>query len=370
MGGKMRIKISGFSTAMLLAMMIFSLVVNGKVLAAKRFISHYPCKISSKSCNDTQGRIVDGVFVQLPCWEYNYNRACEYPSKNDCQLFEHCYALGDRQCLLKDHLGFCVNMQKEFSCKSWEIENREQQMVRVGLEAKEGRDGLICKGMPCMDGNCVDKSYESNGQMMDSLSKLAVASKLAPDKNGNISLFAGSSQYCEKKPIGYSNCCRDDLGGWGHDILGAKCTKDELQLMHNRQQNLCVYVGKSSSKKLGVTTNIRHNYCCFGSVLNKVVQIGARGQLGRNFGTSNHPDCSGLTLEQIMRINWENLDLSEVIDDLRKKLLQNRKNPSTNELETLANRAKSKLNSHFNQQQKRDPNNKRLGINKDLKEEE
>jgi len=340
------------------------------VLADVRFKSNFPCTDSSRICVSSGKRMVDGFETSLGCFEYSYEKTCNYPSRNDCRLFQHCYRVGQGQCLLRDSLGSCVNMQHEFSCKSWLQENRAHQEARVGLVDKAGPDSLICKGAPCLDGNCVDKSYVSNGEMMDALSKLSITSKMQAGKDGKVSLFSGTAQYCEKKPVGYSNCCRDDLGGWGHDIFNVKCTKDELQLSENRRQNLCVYVGKSSNKNLGVTTNIRHQYCCFGSVLNKVVQVQARAQLGRGFGSSAAPDCSGLSLEQIAAIDWSKLDLSEVIDDLRLKIAQNKKQINAGDVNKVAARAKANINQHFNSQNKLDPANQKLGINQNVKLEE
>jgi conjugal transfer mating pair stabilization protein TraN len=121
-------------------------------------------------------------------------------------------------------------------------------IVIAGVE-KDGLETLVCKGVPCIDGNCVDKRYMTNGEMMDSISKLYATSKMNPDKNGNFSLFQGSAAHCSKKATSYSNCCRKDPKGWGKQ-LGAKCTKDENDLAERRANNLCVYVGQSSSKTL------------------------------------------------------------------------------------------------------------------------
>ena len=80
-------------------------------------------------------------------------------------------------------------------------------MVRTGLIEKEGREKLVCKGIPCIDGNCVDKSYETNGEMMDSLSKLYATSNMNPDKDGNFNLFFIRFQLCSYCfPLFYYDC--------------------------------------------------------------------------------------------------------------------------------------------------------------------
>jgi conjugal transfer mating pair stabilization protein TraN len=300
--------------------------------AGSRFVETSPCSNAVKTCVGGSGtRTIEGFQVSLDCWEWGYVKTCNYPSKNDCRLYERCYAVGDLGCLLQDSLGYCVNLQREFSCKSWDVVNKDNQVARMGFEEKPGKDGLICKGIPCIDGNCVDKGYETNGEMMDSLSKLYATSNMNPDKDGNFNLFQGIGQHCAKKPVGYSNCCQIDGKGWGKN-LGAKCTKDEQTLIDMRSKKLCVYVGKQSTKKMNVTTAIKHRFCCFGNLLDKVIQIGGRKQLGRSFGSGTKPDCGGLSLEEILRIDWNQVDFAEFIDDLKIKFAGSYKTPNAGEL--------------------------------------
>ena len=301
------------------------------VNAGGRFISQYPCSEASKKCVSSGIRTVDGFEVHRDCWEWSYVKTCNYPSKNDCCLYEHCYAVGNIGCLLQDSQGQCVNMQKEFSCKSWDVVNKENQTVKMSLQEKAGKEGLVCTGVPCIDGHCVDKSYMTDGDMMDSISKLYATSHMNPDKDGNFNLFEGSNQHCAKKPVGYSNCCRIDSKGWGKQ-LGANCTKDEQTLMEMRSKNLCVYVGKHAKKKMGIETINKHHFCCFGNLLDKVIQVGGRKQLGRSFGSASAPDCKGLTLEEIQRIDFNQIDFSEFIEDLKIKFAGTYKTPNAGEL--------------------------------------
>ena len=313
-------------------MLVQVLATTGVANAGSRFVETYPCSNAVKACVGGRGtRIVEGFEVTRDCWEWGYIKTCNYPSKNDCRLYEHCYAVGDLGCLLQDSLGSCVNLQREFSCKSWDVVNKDNQTVRMGFEEKPGKDGLICKGMPCIDGNCVDKGYETNGEMMDSLSKLYATSNMNPDKDGNFNLFQGTGQHCAKKPVGYSNCCQIDGKGWGKN-LGAKCAKDEQTLIDMRSKKLCVYVGKQSTKKMNVTTAIKHRFCCFGNLLDKVIQVEGRKQLGRSFGTGTKPDCSGLSLEDIQRIDWNLVDFFEFIEDLKIKFAGTYKTLNAGEL--------------------------------------
>jgi len=321
----------------------------------KKFTSKYPCNDAIKTCVSRGIKIVDGFSVHKDCWEWSYTKTCNYPSKNDCRNYGHCYFVADVDCLLKDDYGKCVNQKQEFSCESWYPVTIENQTVRTGLKEIDGPDGLICKGIPCVDGNCVDKSYMTNGEMMDSVSKLYATSKMNPDKNGTFNLFQGSSQHCSKKPCGYSNCCRKDIKGWSKS-LGNKCNKDENDLAERRAKNLCKYVGQSSSKTLGVTTVIKHHFCCWGNMLDKVIQVEGRKQLGMNFGSGGNTNCRGLTLEEIQRIDFSKVDFTEFIDDFMVKFSGKYKAPNPNAIAETIKGSKQKIREYDNKPHNKENN--------------
>ena len=86
-------------------------------IAGSRFSSNYPCSDQGKICVSSGMRVVDGFEVSRPCWEWSYVKTCQYPSKNDCRLYEHCYDLGTKECLLKDSLGNSPYAKTLFSRK-------------------------------------------------------------------------------------------------------------------------------------------------------------------------------------------------------------------------------------------------------------
>ena len=325
--GIMQIKVknsSSYSVLGIVQAMIMALIITCICFDAKsgsRFISSYSCSDVDKYCISSGTRTIDGFEVTRDCWEWGYTKTCNVPSLNDCAQHARCYSLGRRNCLLKDYYGACINWEKEFSCKRWVPTYLESSHVRYDTEEKEGKEGLVCKGIPCIDGNCIDKSYEMDEEMMNSVSKLYALSQGQSD-GYNFKIFEGAGRHCSKKPVGYSNCCRLEKpgAGWGKEI-GAKCTKDENYLMEQRQKNLCVYVGKKSSKTLGVTTVIKHHFCCFINILEKIIQVQGRAQLGINFGSGGSPDCRGLTLEELERIDFSLIDFSEFAQEIQKRMV-------------------------------------------------
>ncbi|UCM93078.1 conjugal transfer protein TraN [Candidatus Tisiphia endosymbiont of Melanophora roralis] len=312
---------------------MFSIATETTALATGRsnFVPNYPCQEGQKKCLASGVRVIDGFQVHRDCWEWGYNKICNYPSKNNCDQYAHCYFVALLECLLTDSLGNCVNRKEEYSCKRWIPSPIESQKVRVGFKEKEGPEGLVCKGIPCIDGNCVDKSYMTNGEMMDSISKLYAVSQLKSGNGMNVKLFEGLSMHCSKKAIGYSNCCSVDQKGWGKNF-GAGCSKDEQLLIDKRKKNLCVYVGKEGKQNLGVTKIVKHYYCCFGQMLDKVIQVEGRKQLGMSFGSGGNPNCRGLTLDEILRIDFNRVDFTEFIEEFKVKFFGKYKAPNNGDM--------------------------------------
>ena len=295
------------------------IIITSGAASSDEFSATVPCTDEGKICVSSGIRQIDGHNVHRDCWEWRYSKTCDYQSKNDCKDYAHCYAVADLDCLHSDFLGNCVNRQKEFSCEHLEPVTIDKEMVRVALIASEGREQLLCQGtVPCIDGNCFDKSYKLNGEMMESISQLYAISLMKGVTDLNFKLFAGNEQHCSKKIADYSNCCSLKKG-WG-STLGAKCSHDEKDLAQKRRKNLCIFVGSEKRKTAGVKTLTKDHYCCFGSLFNKVFQVQARKQLGMSFGSGDNPNCRGLTLEEIMRLDFEKIDFSEFFTEITKQL--------------------------------------------------
>ena len=360
-------------TLLILMMLVTASILTCFTLGAQasnRFQSSYPCADNGKYCASGGMRVVQGFEVYRDCWEWIYNKQCNYPSKDDCSELAKCYSLGQRDCVLRDSLGNCVNILKEFSCKRWIPTFTESETIRYGAEDKEGIKGLVCEGIPCIDGNCIDKSYEMDADMVSSVAQLGALSQGKSD-GVNFKIFEGLARHCTKKPTGYQSCCQVFPKGWGQK-LGAKCSKDEEILSEKRQKNLCVYVGKSSSKTAGITTLIKHHYCCFSNILEKTVQVQARKQpaiksnfSGKDgFGSDGNPNCRGLTLDELSKVDFSTMDFSEVAAEMQKKIVM----PNIADVKGRINDS-FKSSNKFDTQKEAHPKNKAAGVNSTVKEE-
>jgi hypothetical protein len=342
-----------------LILTLFIVVYSFYASAGGRFNSGYPCSDAGKYCVSSGEREVQGFKVSRDCWEWAYVKQCNYPSKNDCSKYGHCYSLGQRDCLMRDSLGNCVNIKKEFSCKRWTPTVVESEEIRYGAENKKGEKGLVCQGVPCIDGNCLDKSYEMDADMVSSVAQLGALAQGKSD-GVNFKIFEGVGRHCTKKPADYHNCCKVFPKGWGKN-LGAKCSKDEQILAEKRQANLCVYAAKESKKTAGITTLIKHHYCCFSNIIEKVVQVEARKQLGMSFNNGSSPDCRGLTIDELSRVDFSKMDFSEVAAEVRKKVVM----PDIEDVESRINSA-FKTTRRFDEERPAIVENKLAGINQSL----
>lgn len=91
-----------------------------------------------------------------------------------------------------------------------------------------------------------------------------------------------------------------------------ECTEDEYTLNSKKELRSCVRVGSYCRKEvLGVCIEERESYCCFDSPISRIIQEQARPQLGMNFGSAEYPSCEGLAIDDLGKINWDEINLDE-----------------------------------------------------------
>lgn len=252
------------------------------------------------------------------CWAYRDKYVTQSADNGTCQAYvdNPACTLATRQCAFYSGEGTCLHEYATYSC-----------------ELKTSGKVMICGGdVFCLDGEC-DKaqSGKSNdfGEAVSQLAALAAAGKDVAALNGiDVRAFTGQAKFCKKAAAGYSNCCKDS--GWGQDIGLAKCSSDEKALAKAKTNKLTVSVGEFCSKKvLGVCLEKKRSYCQFDSKLAQIVQQqGRNGQLHISFGSSKHPDCRGITVDELQQIKFDQLDLTNFYEDL----MNNQKIPDSGAL--------------------------------------
>jgi conjugal transfer mating pair stabilization protein TraN len=96
-----------------------------------------------------------------------------------------------------------------------------------------------------------------------------------------------------------------------------ECDDESVETSKLIYSNACYKVGEFCSKRSGNTCREKkRGYCCFASTLSKVVNIGGRAQLGIGWGSAEHPDCRAFTEEEFSRLDFDQMDLSEFMDEI------------------------------------------------------
>jgi conjugal transfer mating pair stabilization protein TraN len=60
----------------------------------------------------------------------------------------------------------------------------------------------------------------------------------------------------------------------------------------------------------------KNAYCCFNNKINRLIQEDGRKQLNISWGASEYPDCEGLSPDDLSGINFEDIDFSEIHQDV------------------------------------------------------
>ncbi|ECI3396806.1 type-F conjugative transfer system mating-pair stabilization protein TraN [Salmonella enterica subsp. enterica serovar Typhimurium] len=267
--------------------------------------------LASTECTEPGG-MKTGVMEGNPwslteaCWAYRDKYVTQSADNGTCQAYvdNPACTLAARQCAFYSDEGTCLHEYATYSC-----------------ESKTAGKVMICGGdVYCLDGEC-DKaqSGKSNdfGEAVSQLAALAAAGKDVAALNGvDVRAFTGKATFCRKAAAGFSNCCKD--GGWGQDAGLAKCNSEEKALGKAKKDKLTVSVGEFCSKKvLGVCLQKKRGYCQFDSKLAQIVQQqGRNGQLHISFGSAKHPDCRGITVDELQDIKFDRLDFTNFYEDL------------------------------------------------------
>lgn len=256
---------------------------------------------------ETRTVVVGGKTYSIyqDCWKWQDTYLTQTETEGTCGEYMRDSACTVTRSECADMVdGFCVSQQVTYSC-----------------ERKKEGNGQICGGeFFCKDGSCAQaQTGTSNmfGQAVSALAAVAAAGEDVALLNGeNVRAFTGEAQHCKKMAVGFNNCCKDS--GWGQDVGLSSCSSEEKALGKAKDKKLTVYVGEYCSKKvLGVCLEKKRGYCVFDSKLARIVQEqGRRDQLGVGFGKGKSPDCRGITVDELQRLDFGVMNFSDFYDDL------------------------------------------------------
>nr|AAB61941.1 TraN [Escherichia coli] len=244
--------------------------------------------------------------ITQACWAYRDKYVTQSADNGTCQkdVDNPACTLVSHQCAFYSAEGTCLHEYATYSC-----------------ESRTSGKVMVCGGDVFSLGGECDKAQSGKssdfGEAVSQLAALAAAGKdVAPLNGVDVRAFTGEAKFCRKAATGFSNSCKD--GGWGLDLGLAKCNNEEKALGKAKDNKLTVSVGEFCSKKvLGVCLQKKRSYCQFDSKLAQIVQQqGRNGQLRIGFGSAKHPDCRGITVDELQKIQFDRLDFTNFYEDL------------------------------------------------------
>ncbi|WHG71790.1 type-F conjugative transfer system mating-pair stabilization protein TraN (plasmid) [Escherichia coli] len=267
------------------------------------------------------------VLQGSQCTEAGGNRTINIDGKT-YTVYSDCWAWKDTYLKQEADNSSCDVYMKNPACTVSRVNCQEksgsaclQEEVTFSCEKKVTGEAQLCSGqLICANGECdaiENNTSDGFGKAVSALAAVtAAAQDVAAMNDVNVRAFTGKPVECRMAIAGFNNCCKDS--GWGQGIGLAHCDSEEKALGKAKEKLLTVYVGTYCSKKaLGVCLQKKKAYCQFDSKLAQIVQAqGRKGQLGIGFGSGKHPDCRGITVEELQSLKFDRMDFSNFYSDL------------------------------------------------------
>jgi len=270
--------------------------------------------VSASRSTQNETRTIQGEPITRDHFEEHYQFACSKApttqvSPNSCAGLREqgCYQI-DSKCKEGDG-NYCFLWQQTYACPSGRMVGKSYRSSNTENSAQTS--------LFCLTGNCADTSYEANNELLNVMSHLSVLREAQNDLKNFAVIFKGQQRACTRNLWDFRDCCGSGKG-WGVTLHLSDCDKAEIELRTLRDKNLCVQVGTYCAEKhLGQCTRKKTTFCCYGTKLARLIQENGRAQLGMGFGNPEHPNCEGLSPEQLSRIDFSRINFSEIFEDIK-----------------------------------------------------
>jgi conjugal transfer mating pair stabilization protein TraN len=92
------------------------------------------------------------------------------------------------------------------------------------------------------------------------------------------------------------------------------CEMPEYELAAKKQLKVCKDLGTYCDSKEPITGLCwirKESYCCYNSPLARILNEQIKPQLGMGFGTPDKPECSGIKVADLDKVDWNQVNLDE-----------------------------------------------------------
>ncbi len=262
------------------------------------------CRFVEDICTGApnETRMIGGVAVTRPCWEYAKNYQCQrvIGGGNDCGPLEtNASCTLDREICLDDpQSGACQVSERVYRCP-------------IAGTTPEPTQYICGDDVYCINGDCEPIEREASTEFKDAVVALNALGQANSEFDENsLTLFRGTRETCHKKVFGLSNCC----SGKGVPLLTPfLCSSAERQLDEKDDKGLCHKIGTyCSDRVLGVCVTRKDAYCCYQSKISRILQEQGRPQIGKAWGPPKTETCEGFTIYEFQQLDLSVMDFSEV----------------------------------------------------------
>ena len=223
-----------------------------------------------------------------------------------------------------------------------------------------GNGVYSCSPHACMDPSTIAKTVTSVNSTPQSN---AGAVSSAGACLGTLYIFPGKASTCRNVGVetAFTNCCsssnamKDTMGSQNQiSVLSTNLSTVEKQIVDHCTPNdeatdfqvnsgQCINLGNYCAQSwplVGCVQSAR-SYCCFNSMLARIIQQQGRPQIPSmgGFGTATSPNCNGFTVQQFQALDFSKIDLSEYTAQLQTNSQANMEN-------TVNGIATQQLSSH------------------------
>lgn len=268
------------------------------------------CRVKDKVCisrqsaqtiSDTQTPL---TFVR-PCFQYEVTYLCQGSSKQECQPLRRKGCVQVNSTCQKSLKGECVEWEQKMRCPTLQGVKKSVTIP----SSVHGSSWKVEKELP----------HVKNTDFTEVMAKLSLFREMQKDTGAHtISVFKGTTNRCTKAFAGFKDCCGKQ-SGWGITFNLSGCNGEDQALAQKRAKNLCVEVGEYCAEREKITKiclRKKKSFCCFESKLSRIFHEQGRRQLGLGWGEPKDPQCRGLTVEELQRMDFDRIDLSELTQDI------------------------------------------------------
>jgi len=98
------------------------------------------------------------------------------------------------------------------------------------------------------------------------------------------------------------------------------CNEEDMVTSIDLGFNLCHKVGtRKAGNFLGFVSKQRDVYCCYSSILARLVHEQGRPQISHGWGDAEHPDCGGFAFGEFAALDFAQMDLTEYMQYIQTK---------------------------------------------------